>query len=871
MCQNAGAMEDGTRPEDEEADPARIAHFTVLGRLGQGGMGVVYRAEDEQLRRMVALKVLSDAAVDLEKRQRFLREARSAAAITHPNVAAVHQVGEADGLVYIAMELVEGETLRARLERGRLDPATARDLAVQIARGLSAAHQRGLVHRDLKPENVMITQAGVVKLLDFGLAKSGADTPDSGGADGALGKTETVVTSDVGRIMGTPKYMSPEQAFGKPLDARSDVFSLGIVLYEMFSGVHPFGGPNAPIVLVAITRDAALPLREQAPEVEVAIEAIVMRCLAKAPADRFAHAGEVAAAISGQRSPRATTESRTDVEPLTHSGTVRRRPMRARVAAVLGVTVVAAAGAGWWVVSRPTTEPVTAASTLTPTPSAVASSDEAMSRSSNPEAQRLFEEAIRANQDGRHTQANSLLMQAVHLDPGFGGAELRLAILAADHDNAHFKSAIASETALAPRDRSLLDAYEGFVAGGAAARAAVPGLDRHLERFPRDDVAWKLRWMLGGRSDRGPVIDRMLAVDPSDANALAYRVFSLASTEPLEAGIAADRCVRMHPRADACVFARCVLDSSRGACTELEADARRMVFLAPDDGSARELLADALAANGAPIAAVRDAMGPTDLATDEGTFDYPRATLVPMLEGDFAEVERIAKSLEQQASANRVMMQHFHPALALMRAYEESGDPASAARVAEDFLARSPAWGEGSDMGAGPPLAALDGMLVATMARGGRFDPARVRARQDAAFGALMTSGKGSFEAWETAYAYGVVTPGEARSALKAFDETPLGADDVSTFASARAFVLAGRSGPARAALENVIGSCQAVTDGWRQVLASFYLGKLDEQAGATTSACAHYAKVVERWGHAKPRSVTADEARTRLRVLACQ
>ena len=157
------------------------------------------------------------------------------------------------------------------------------------------------------------------------------------------------------------------------------------------------------------------------------------------------------------------------------------------------------------------------------------------------------------------------------------------------------------------------------------------------------------------------------------------------------------------------------------------------------------------------------------------------------------------------------------------------------------------------------------------MARGGRFDPARVRARQDAAFGALMTSGKGSFEAWETAYAYGVVTPGEARSALKAFDETPLGADDVSTFASARAFVLAGRSGPARAALENVIGSCQAVTDGWRQVLASFYLGKLDEQAGATTSACAHYAKVVERWGHAKPRSVTADEARTRLRVLACQ
>src|ERR1017187_6587579 len=148
-------------------------------------MGVVYRAEDEKLRRAVALKVLPDTSGNEERRQRFLREARSAAAITHPNVAVVYAVDEADGRIYIAMELVEGENLRARLDRGRLDVAIAKELAEQIARGLAAAHEKGIVHRDLKPENVMITPPGVVKLLDFGLAKSGVE-PLSGKTEAAL-------------------------------------------------------------------------------------------------------------------------------------------------------------------------------------------------------------------------------------------------------------------------------------------------------------------------------------------------------------------------------------------------------------------------------------------------------------------------------------------------------------------------------------------------------------------------------------------------------------------------------------------------------------------------------------------------------------
>ena len=232
-----------------EADPVQVAHFRIRGRLaGAAEWGIVFRAQDESLRRDVALKLLpAISAEDPERRRRFLREARVAASLVHPNVAVVYEVGEADGRIYIAMELVEGESLRARLDRGALDVATARDLAGQIARGLAAAHEKGIVHRDLKPENVMITPAGLVKILDFGLAKPEV-TSSSGPAEAALAETETLVTSDEGRIMGTPEYMSPEQALGEAVDVRSDVFSFGVVLYEMLAGTRGLstGRASAP-------------------------------------------------------------------------------------------------------------------------------------------------------------------------------------------------------------------------------------------------------------------------------------------------------------------------------------------------------------------------------------------------------------------------------------------------------------------------------------------------------------------------------------------------------------------------------------------------------------------------------------------------
>ncbi len=389
-------MTEGAVSGGERESPTSVGHFRILGPLGKGGMGVVYRAEDEALRRTVALKLLPGGgerrlADSDEAKQRFLREARSAAAISHPNVAHVHEVGDADGYLYIAMELVQGETLRARLGRGRLDVATARRLAEQVARGLAAAHARGIMHRDLKPENVMVTPDGVVKLLDFGLAKAGdagdAETP-SARADLALAPTQTAVSIDGGRVMGTPAYMSPEQAVGAPLDVRSDVFSFGVVLYEMLSGTRPFDGLTSGAILVAIARDPAPPLRERAPEVDADLEAIVARCLAKAPADRFADAGEIVAAFAGMgalvtepRGPRGASFA-TGPSRRVREGGLGHAALRMGAPIAMGLLVLA----GWWWAKR-TGSPATDGTAV-----AVSASSASPSASSTPASTQTYAE-----------------------------------------------------------------------------------------------------------------------------------------------------------------------------------------------------------------------------------------------------------------------------------------------------------------------------------------------------------------------------------------------------------------------------------------------------------------------------------------------
>ena len=264
----------------------RIAHFLLRGKLGQGGMGVVYRATDEKLRREVALKLLPPELVtDAETRKRFLREARTAASLTHPSIATIYEIGEDGEHVFIAMELVRGRTLRA----ARPSSVTAVVAVVrEVVRGVAKAHAAGVVHRDLKPDNVMVDEDGQVKILDFGIAKLLAPN------DEPVGKGASLVTRD-GAIVGTPAYMAPEQALGGAVDHRADLFALGVILYELLTGENPFVRETLIGTVVAVTRDMPPPPSSLNVDVPAELDRIVLRCLAKKPDERFADANALLA------------------------------------------------------------------------------------------------------------------------------------------------------------------------------------------------------------------------------------------------------------------------------------------------------------------------------------------------------------------------------------------------------------------------------------------------------------------------------------------------------------------------------------------------------------------------------------------------
>src|SRR5450631_1239143 len=263
----------------------RLGAYEVLAPLGAGGMGEVYRGRDTRLGREVALKVLPEAlAQDRERLSRFEQEARAASALNHPNIVTIHEIGREGDAAFIAMELVDGKTLR-ELEGPR--PLSVRwilNVAAQVAEGLAKAHAAGIVHRDLKPENVMVSKDGFVKILDFGLAK--LVEPESGGVSEMPTVAET--QTEAGTVMGTVAYMSPEQASGQPVDFRSDQFSLGSMLYEMTTGRKAFLRNTAVETMSAIIRDEPESVAKLRPELPLQVRWMLERCLAKDREERYA-------------------------------------------------------------------------------------------------------------------------------------------------------------------------------------------------------------------------------------------------------------------------------------------------------------------------------------------------------------------------------------------------------------------------------------------------------------------------------------------------------------------------------------------------------------------------------------------------------
>jgi serine/threonine protein kinase len=291
----------------------RLGKYEILDKLGEGGMGEVWRARDESLNRMVAVKILPpELSRDPGRRIRFEQEARALGALNHPNIVAVYEAGQDDGRAYLISELVDGESLRAILDRGRPPLRKLIEMGVQIAEAMAAAHAVGIVHRDLKPENIMVTRGGLVKVLDFGLAKQTINA-----ANAALDATVAMTLTQPGIVMGTAGYMSPEQVRGEPTDHRSDIFSFGAVLYEMIAGKRAFqAGTSAVETMNAILHEDPPAIEADLSGVPPALETVVRRCLEKRPTDRFQSAADLAFALraiglSGASGAQAAVNSRT--------------------------------------------------------------------------------------------------------------------------------------------------------------------------------------------------------------------------------------------------------------------------------------------------------------------------------------------------------------------------------------------------------------------------------------------------------------------------------------------------------------------------------------------------------------------------------
>ncbi len=321
-----------------------ISHYKVLSEVGRGGMGVVYKAEDTKLRRTVALKFLrADAIEDAEAKERFLREAQAAAGLDHPNICTVDEIDEAEGETFLAMAYVEGRTVKDKISDRPLKLDEVIDIATQTAEGLKAAHNRGVVHRDIKPANLMLTEEGQVKIMDFGLAQLAEQS--------RLTKTAT--------ILGTPAYMSPEQTRRKPTDRRTDVWSLGVVIYEMVTGRLPFAGERQEAVLYAIGNEDPEPITALRAGLPIELDFMVGKALAKGAADRYQHVEEMIVDLRALERRTESGSAKPSGRPVTAASweaPARARRRRLAWVAAAAVVVLMIAGAAFWNFRPTTTE-----------------------------------------------------------------------------------------------------------------------------------------------------------------------------------------------------------------------------------------------------------------------------------------------------------------------------------------------------------------------------------------------------------------------------------------------------------------------------------------------------------------------------------
>jgi serine/threonine-protein kinase len=809
-------------------------------------MGVVYRARDEKLGRVVALKVLpASLAGESERRARFLREARAAAAVNHPNIATVYDLGDAGGRVYLAMELVEGETLRRRLKGGALPRPEVIRIARAISEGLAVAHDKGIVHRDLKPENVMLARDGSVKILDFGLAK--LREPLS--TDNALSRQETETLE--GRVMGTPGYMSPEQASGRPCDARTDVYAMGVVIHEMLTGGIPGVGAGRNAI-----RDARL-------------EAIVVRCLAAAPDDRWADARRLLEAL--------------EKVPRTPQRTLRLVALASLgVGALLGVSAFRSRHAP----PGPAAAPVASTAAA---PSATTYTNQPLPATGVAEARSEYAAGLQALRDDSWELAGEHFRRAVQLDPSMAAAHMRAAINAPYDDpetgRTEFRQAMSMRSGLSERDRTFLDAVEPIV-GRAHKDRALAGqrLEAASARWPLDVEI--LDWIAGfdtGSSERVFEVSRRASeLDPQDAQALENLGYILAVLgREDESRQIFERAVAVARNSGDILYALTYLDGAQGRCADMERDARRFVDVEQPFGSSALLCAnEALRRPGAtlrelaqqhagawpePLREIYRVEDEASIAFQEGKFDAARSS-----------VERFASLVA--ANAPSVYALHLWEARTRALLAIEMGNVAEARRVAKDFVSRRDAWTESLHPHGLGRIDSTPWLARLAAGQAGTIDAFRSAWIDDQAHDGALAG-----LLWSFSWAATALTHEEALNALRTRTDDPrlqppmagtcigatvFGVPDAYT---GHVYLLAGRPGDAVAPLRRAAGVCACgphlVAD---HVHAQLDLAAALERLGDAKGACAAFGDVVALWGKATPRSASAELARQGLKRLRC-
>jgi eukaryotic-like serine/threonine-protein kinase len=880
-------VEDVPVPAPELQVGQSLGRFRIISELGRGGMGIVYLAHDASLQRSVALKLLRPGLTRKDERyRRFLREARAAASVTHPNLTTIYDVGEVEGQLYIAMERLDGTSLRDVVTRSPLALGEATRLALQILAGVEQAHRAGFVHRDLKPENVIVTTSGVAKLLDFGLAKQHR-VP--GGLDGdAAGDAPAEPETVEGQLLGTPGYMSPEQVRGTAIDPRSDIFSFGVLLFEMLAGVRPFVGRSTADLQSAILRDAPLRLAERRADVPPALERVVERCLQKDPALRYESCGALAEALARCAEPESMA---LPAEGPSAPSLAPTQPARPRARRRLGLVIAGATlalAAALLVLRRG--EPPAGSAEVTPTSgeaSAQATPPELtplpvtslpLPTSRNPEALAAYSAALQGTRDGNWGYVTMLLQRAVSLDPTLAIAHLRLAIYQygsplADQGRASFGRALLARDSFSERDQAMLAALEPLYRDPPDRGEVIARLQALTQRYPNDAEFFSLLslWSLDAHAALAAA-QRSVELDPQFADGWQFMGARLSELGDTAAALRAlDHCVALSPAASDCHAERGFIYRAEGRCVDMEADFRAA------HASSRSLLwqdgrAAALFALGRPPEASLEVYAnkwsrlPDAVRAVTELIDRSDLNLAL---GEFAEAERQSLAARRLMASGVDAQMQGRIALQLVRLYTETSRLKEAGSVADDYLKRKAGW-VGSAVDEDPSVAMYWALLRANLLSRASFVEKR-----DAWLRDIAPATRGKLRSRALAqYVTGVETEAEAREALSLFPDLEPPALEASRFETAQIGFLYLRTARPLVALpylEKAARSCAALSAPIEYVRASDYLGQAEEATGDIKAACAAYGNVLARWGHATLPSRTARHARARSIALGCK